>query len=498
MTVIRNSLQCGLILTLIALLMDLFEMLLPRHSSEWLRAFGLERRAEYAHHFRIPGRVEGVRAFFWLLREKEGNPSTRSGTRALSADSCLTQLALNRVPRRDAACPGPLEIIPAEPAGDINSFPDHIQSGQVFCAERSLIKAVGIDPANRDFSLGKAFGSVWSETPVTQLRTRKDQRFVRLISEIPAKVEARCQRFGKAVWEIVAQRFADTLPGAAALGGKEHRGPIFAGQKINPDAIPVPPIARNLQDRWTRQSPVSEEACFFKNGLATANPGRRGDARQVPEHELLSAQSERDQRRTGFDNLQPKLPGEVISKTRRPHFGDARAAGGDHQRRRRLLLSACSDMEHSVPVRDIVHRYTGADFGRSSHAAQHVHNLPRRAVAEQLAQRFLMPSDSKPIDRADKILRTVPPKCRFGEMGVLGQKAVSARVHIGEIAPPSPRNQDFLPHRVAVFDQQHPPPARVRPRRAHETRGAPAQYDHVISQTEMCFIGSNPQRPWLL
>src|SRR5690606_35543154 len=53
----------------------------------------------------------------------------------------------DRLPRRVAGGPGPLEIVAAEPAGDVQALADEVEAGHLFRLEGLGGNLVGIDPA---------------------------------------------------------------------------------------------------------------------------------------------------------------------------------------------------------------------------------------------------------------------------------------------------------------------------------------------------------------
>ena len=63
---------------------------------------------------------------------------------------------------------------------------------------------------------------------------------------------------------------------------------------------------------------------------------------------------------------------------------------------------------------DLAHRLAASDFHPAFRAffQQHRHDLPRRSIAKQLAQRLLMPGNSRRIDPRDEIRRRVAPQGR--------------------------------------------------------------------------------------
>ena len=193
------------------------------------------------------------------------------------------------------------------------------------------------------------------------------------------------------------------------------------------------------------------------------------------------AERQRDQRRAGLDHGQAEPAGRIVGKSGRAKLRDRRAPGGEHKRRR-LVLSAVDG--HAEPAVGMVDRTGRMPQGESDARClallhQHGDDLPRRTVAEQLAERLLVPGDAVAFDQRDEIGRRVAAQCRLGEMRVGRKKALGGGVEVGEVAPAAARYQDLAARRIAVIDQQHAPSPRAGGHRAHHAGGAGAQHDCV-------------------
>src|SRR6185369_16943843 len=67
----------------------------------------------------------------------------------------------------------------------------------------------------------------------------------------------------------------------------------------------------------------------------------------------------------------------------------------------------------------------------------------------------------------------------LGEMRIGREEAVGRGVDIGEVAAAAAGDQDLLSRPLRMVDQQHPPSALPRDRRAHQPRPARAEHDRV-------------------
>ena len=110
---------------------------------------------------------------------------------------------------------------------------------------------------------------------------------------------------------------------------------------------------------------------------------------------------------------------------------------------------------------------------------QHGHDLPRRAVAEQLAQRLLVPGDAVLFDQGDEVVLGVAGQGRLAEVRVGRQERLGPRVQVGEIAAATTGDQDLLADLVGMLQHQHPAPALAGALRAHQARPAGPNDNHV-------------------
>ena len=113
---------------------------------------------------------------------------------------------------------------------------------------------------------------------------------------------------------------------------------------------------------------------------------------------------------------------------------------------------------------------------------QHVDDLPGALVAEELAQRLLVPGDAVALDQRDEMARGVAREGRTAEVGVLREEIAPGRVQVGEVAAPAPRDADLLADLVVVIDQHYAPAALPRGRGAHHAGRAGTDYGYVVAR----------------
>ena len=97
------------------------------------------------------------------------------------------------------AGPGPLEVIAAEPAGDVDRFADGEKAGDAFGLHRLRRQFGSADAADRDFGLGEALASVGRELPLGEAVLGGVECAVGYVSKLKANPELVRQRLRKSV-----------------------------------------------------------------------------------------------------------------------------------------------------------------------------------------------------------------------------------------------------------------------------------------------------------
>jgi len=111
--------------------------------------------------------------------------------------------------------------------------------------------------------------------------------------------------------------------------------------------------------------------------------------------------------------------------------------------------------------------------------AKHFDDLLRAFIAEELAQRFLVPRDAVFLHQRDEVSRRVARERRAAEVGIRRKEIAVGRVQVGEVAASTPRDADLLAHLAVVVDEQHAAGALARSRGAHHARCASADHRDV-------------------
>jgi hypothetical protein len=89
---------------------------------------------------------------------------------------------------------------------------------------------------------------------------------------------------------------------------------------------------------------------------------------------------------------------------------------------------------------------------RSKIVEQHVNNLLRRTVAEQLPERLLVIGNPPRLHSLDEVTRRKPLQNRNAEMRIVRQKLFRARMYIRKITPPAAGDTNFLASAFGVID----------------------------------------------
>ena len=225
---------------------------------------------------------------------------------------------------------------------------------------------------------------------------------------------------------------------------------------------------------------MGEEQCLFELRPVARCDAGAGDARERLEPAIGEGQG--NQRGARLGQRMTEALGDVVGKPGRAHFRDRLAAGGQHQIARGDGLAPARPLEHrmkgAIRMREVHERGFEPQLrARPVHrAAQHGDDVLGAGVAEQLAQRLLMPGDAGLGHLGDEIPLRVARQGGFGEMRVLAEIAVELDVEIGEVAAPAPGDADLLARGLRMVDHQG---ARPGMGRAHHAGRAGPEDERV-------------------
>ena len=229
---------------------------------------------------------------------------------------------------------------------------------------------------------------------------------------------------------------------------------------------------------------MGEQQRLVEPRLAATHDRIDRDAGQILElRQQRRVERQRHQRRARRHDLEAELLGDLVAESARSHFRNRRAAGRDHQRAA-AKLALIGHHDKAVFVfrdRGDAHAQPQLRMGLAAFLQQHVDDLPRRAVAEQLPARLLVPGDAVALDQRDEVALGVAAQRRTAELRIVRQKIRRAGVQIGEIAAPAAGDANLLGRVPRLLQHQHRASALAGDAGAHQARGARPENDDVVA-----------------
>src|SRR5579859_2762171 len=125
-------------------------------------------------------------------------------------------------------------------------------------------------------------------------------------------------------------------------------------------------------------------------------------------------------------------------------------------------------------------RYLDDHTGLRALLLEHGNDVARCTVAEELAQRFLVPADVVFFYQLQEVSRGVTRQSRLGKVRVRGKEVFRGGVQIREVATASARDEDLFPDALGMFQHQDTPTATTRMHGAEQTGSAASHDEHVI------------------
>ena len=146
---------------------------------------------------------------------------------------------------------------------------------------------------------------------------------------------------------------------------------------------------------------MREQCCLAERSLAAPNHYFSGNPAQAFEEKLVAAERKRNERRTRFDQLEPKMARERIGEIGCADLRDGRTPGGDHQRWGAGRAVAERHPKAGVSMRHVANATPKREIDRAGGAfvPQHRDDLTRRTIAKKLAQCLLVPGDAVAFDQ---------------------------------------------------------------------------------------------------
>ena len=226
---------------------------------------------------------------------------------------------------------------------------------------------------------------------------------------------------------------------------------------------------------------MGEEQVLAERGaVARCRHLGRKAAQRTHEFQIPGAEDQRHQGRAQRGDGEAETARRLVGEAGGAQLGDREPARCQHQRRRGDLARPQGQHVAAV-VGDVPDALAHAqlDAGIAALAHQHVDDLSRRAVAEELAQGLLVPGDAMAVDQGDEVVLGVAGQRGPAEIGIGGKEPLRPHVEIGEVAPSAAGDQDLAAGLAGMVEQQDPPPPASRCHRADQPR-RPRADDHRV------------------
>jgi hypothetical protein len=226
---------------------------------------------------------------------------------------------------------------------------------------------------------------------------------------------------------------------------------------------------------------MREKHLFAKRVMMRGDNDACRDARQVSVESLLFFwQHERDERGARFYNLQAELTREIVALRGRADFGNGETARSDHQDWGAKLggVGSCDELRRMLNF-----LYFGIqnnlDIGIAAFGFQHIRDVLRGAVAEELAELLFVVANAVLFDERDEIGGGTAGEGGFREVFVGADEIFGLGVPIREIAATAAGDKDFLAAALGSLEDGDATPAFTGFDSAHQAGGATADHDGV-------------------
>ena len=255
---------------------------------------------------------------------------------------------------------------------------------------------------------------------------------------------------------------------------------IAARQQVHGDRVARAPVGGNLQDRRTAEAAMGEQQRFVEAYLAEpCGDVERNAGKTFERRQHAGVEGQRHEPGARRNNGETELASNVVTEAGRPHFRDRRPAGGDDERRGGERAAIGLDGEAGCATVDAGDTGRGVQDGILRLVEQHVGDLLRRPVAEQLAVVAFVPGNAMAVDEGDEIARGVAFQRGYAEARIVRQVVVGHSMQVGEVCAAAAGNADLFAGPLGAFDHQHSAAAPGCNAGAHQARGARADNDDV-------------------
>lgn len=227
---------------------------------------------------------------------------------------------------------------------------------------------------------------------------------------------------------------------------------------------------------------MRDEHFFAERVTSCGSHDIGGKAGQIAKRRAVFVlQHKRNQSRSGWLHFQSELAGKIVSKRRRSDLWNRKPTRRDHQDRR-LKFFRFRANDKSIRAANVANIAieNNVHAGGTAFGFEHVHDLARGMVAEELAEIFLMEGNAVFFDQGDEIRRRVARQGRLCEVRIGRQEIFRTAVEVCEIATASAGNEDFSAGAVPSLEHSDAPPAFTRFDGAQQTGRAGADNDSVV------------------
>ena len=213
--------------------------------------------------------------------------------------------------------------------------------------------------------------------------------------------------------------------------------------------------------------------------------GGQGDAAEAgAELSRGTLKGERNQPGAGRDQPEAEPAGQAVREVAAAELRPAQAAAGDHHRAGAESAGVGEGDGELVGSRALDRADLGVgldvDPGVGALGGEEVDDVARGAVAEKLAEGFLVVGDSVALDEVDEILWGIAREGAAAEGGLLGEVIFRGGVLIGEVAATTAADEDLLTDALGAFQDADPAAPLTGGDGAQEARRARAEDDHVV------------------
>jgi len=239
-----------------------------------------------------------------------------------------------------------------------------------------------------------------------------------------------------------------------------------------------------LQNGRAAEPAMSKEQFLCEGALADGGADGSRDAGKAGKVVVLRAvENQGHESRARLNDGNAKLSRQIVPQSGGANFGDGEPAGGHEESRRgeNGILRGnekCGQASLALYALDL-HIQKEPNVSHSTFGEQHVHDLLRRSVAEELAEGLLVVSDAMTLNQGNEVRRRVAGERRFGKMPIGGEEVVRASVNIGEIAAASAGDEDLPARPIGTLEHGDAPAAAASFDSSHEASSAGAEDDDV-------------------